>query len=277
MSETPKISVVMPNFNKSNFINHAIASVTNQSFSDFELLIVDDSSTDNSVDICVEYEQRDRRVRLTETKGHRGVAAARNLGVEIARGEAICFLDSDDVYATSKLEHQYNIFNSTGSHSVVYCDWWRIDENNKLLPPGKRRHPTMSGMIFGDVLSLGFGVNVMYMVQKSDLIRVGLFDTTLPWGEEYDLLLKLARIVPFVYLDEALYGYRIHGGNTRNAIDRYSRLRYEAAIIEKHYRESQGILTPNQVKLVKRRLRDIYSKTGQYGKLIKESLGRFKT
>lgn len=272
MSEEPRVSVVMPNYNKSRFIGHAIESVIEQTFKDFELIAVDDASTDGSFEVIESWAERDRRIRSVKTEGHKGVAPARNLGVHMAKGEAISFIDSDDVYSRSKLEHQYQTLTSEGRAAVVYCDWWRIDETGARLPQGKKKHPTASGMIFGDILSLGFGVNMMYMVPKSALMKVGLFDTTLPWGEDYDILLKLARLYPFRYLDEKLYGYRNYPGNTRNAFDRETRLRYQIAITEKHLRGSEHLLSLGQKNVIERRLLDDYFKTRQFRKLLKRGL-----
>lgn len=269
MSERPLVTVVMPNYNKSRFIGQAIESVTEQTFSDFELIVVDDASTDDSQEVIKSWAAMDGRIRPARTDGHQGVASARNLGIQMAKGEAVSFIDSDDVYSRSKLERQFHTLTSEGKAVVVYCDWWRIDETGATLPQGKMKHPTGSGMIFGDALSLGFGVNVMYMAPKSALMKVGLFDTALPWGEDYDLLLDLARLYPFRYLDEKLYGYRNYPGNARNVLERETRLRYQITIAERHLRESKNLLTPGQRKVVEQRLLEGYFKTRQFGKLLK--------
>jgi glycosyltransferase involved in cell wall biosynthesis len=262
----------MPNYCKAAYIGQAIESVRTQTFEDFELIIVDDFSADNSKEICKDCMRTDTRIRILERKERHGVSSARNMGIRAAKGGYVAFIDSDDLYSPVKLEHQYNALASAAKPTVAYCDWWRIDDKGETLPPGRRPHPTSSGMIFGDAISLGFGVNVMLMALRAALMSVGLYDTSLPWGEDFDLLLKLARVYPFTYVGEKLYGYRFHLGNTRSIMDRRSRLLYEAKIIEEHLRGSERLLTANQRSLVRRRLLDNYAKTNKYMKLVKERL-----
>lgn len=272
MTGTPEVTVVMPSYCKARFIAEAIESVRKQRFEIFELIIVDDFCPDGSRKICENYAKIDSRIRLIEREERDGVSSARNVGIGAARGEFVAFLDADDLYSPEKLEHQYQAIASAEKPTIAYCNWWKVDEKGERLPGGRRPHPTSSGMIFGDALAMGFGFNMMFMAPKKTLVGAGLFDTALPWSEDYDLLLKLARRHPFIYLDEKLYGYRVYPGNTRNAIERISRLKYEASVLERHYHESEKILSRKQTELVKRRLSDYYSKTKQYGKLVKLGL-----
>jgi glycosyltransferase involved in cell wall biosynthesis len=269
MHAGPKISIVMPNYNKGKFIGTAIESVLNQTFTDYELIVVDDASTDDSR-ACVElYAERTSRLRLIKLNKRAGSAASRNLGIRSARGEIMCFLDSDDVYSAVKLEKQFQALQEERTPVVVYCDWWRIDENGRSLPPGKRDHPRKSGRIFRDALVQVFGASTMFMVPKECFDKIGLYDESLPWAEDYDLVLRLARDFDFKYLDQALYGYRTHEGNKRNLLKRKERLYYEAFVTEKHFRSGEKLLDEETKRNVVSLLIRYYSLTGRYWKLLK--------
>ena len=270
MGNQPAVAVVMPNFNKGKFIAESIDSVLSQTFQDFELIIVDDASTDDSLSICRDYANRDQRVRVLQDEKRRGDCAARNRGITEASAEVVTFIDSDDVYAPTKLAKQYEFFGSGGKPPVVYCDFWTMDQDGVVLRSWP--HPSSSGMIFGDVLCFHFGVATGYMATKEALLRVGLFDTSLPWAGVYDMLLKLARVNEFQYIDDKLYGYRRYLGNRLNSIDREDRMRIEASIIEKHFRQSPDLLSPEQRKRASRRLMDRYLISHQFRKLLGRGL-----
>lgn len=102
MSDSLTLSVVMPAYNAANFITQTIESVLNQTFTDFELLIIDDGSTDNTLEIAEQYAQRDRRIQVL-SHVNQGVSATRNRGVKIAKGKLIAFLDADDIWLNDKL------------------------------------------------------------------------------------------------------------------------------------------------------------------------------
>lgn len=140
MAQEVSVSVVMPAFNASETIESSIRSVLNQSFNDFELLVVDDSSTDDTCEIVEGYAQADQRVQLISHQRNSGSPAIpRNIGVEHARGRFVAFLDSDDMWFPSKLKDQlclmrrYNSAISCTGYEVVNDEGVRI---GALVPPG---------------------------------------------------------------------------------------------------------------------------------------------
>lgn len=272
MVDNPKVTVVMPNHNKGQFIGKAIESVLNQTFRNFEVVVVDDASTDDSIKTIEYYAQRDDRLRPIILGKSVGASAARNIGIRNSKSRIVCLLDSDDVYSPTKLEKQYAALMEDRSPAIVYSEWWRIDEKGRVLPPGKREHPQKSGQIFGDVLALGFGVNTTFMIPKECLDLVGLYDESLPWAEDYDLILRLARKYNFKHLDEALYGYRNYEGNTRNVLKRKERLRYLSYVMEKHFRAGNDLLGGHAKKQVISSLIRAYALTGQYSKMLQYGL-----
>ena len=109
MSENnPLVSIITPNYNCSRFITETIESVLAQTYTNWEMIIVDDCSTDNSYQISLEYSQKDSRIKVYKNDKNSGAAFSRNSALDIAQGEYIAFLDSDDLWETVKLEKQIN-------------------------------------------------------------------------------------------------------------------------------------------------------------------------
>lgn len=128
------VSIITPLYNNADYIGLTIESVQSQSFSDWEMIIIDDGSTDNSVQIVNHYAEKDNRLRLL-TQEHQGSAAARNRGIRAAQGRYICLLDSDDIWAADFLKSQLQLLQMTDS-TIVCAGHNRIDENgNECLQP----------------------------------------------------------------------------------------------------------------------------------------------
>lgn len=130
--EGPEISVVMPTYNGSKHIEKAIESVIEQTYTNWELIIVDDCSTDNTIDIVRKYCDEDARIRIIRKEKNDGVAVTRNIGINAASGRTIALLDCDDVWVNNKLERQLNLQKRTNAE-IVYCSYGFIDENDKHI------------------------------------------------------------------------------------------------------------------------------------------------
>jgi len=122
------VSVIMPAYNAEKYISQAIDSVRAQTYSDWELIVVDDCSNDESAKIAKSYEMIDSRIHVYELEQNSGVAIARNYGIEKANGQYIALLDSDDVWVCNKLECQLQIVQNTKSN-IIYCSYDFIDQN----------------------------------------------------------------------------------------------------------------------------------------------------
>lgn len=121
------ISVVMPSYNSAVFISDAISSVISQTFNDWELLIIDDCSRDQSFSIAQEYAKIDNRIKVIKLKKNSGVANARNIGIENAKGDYIAFLDSDDYWHPDKLEKQINFFQNNPNIDIIFSGYYRFN------------------------------------------------------------------------------------------------------------------------------------------------------
>ena len=124
------VSVIMPSWNTGKFIAESIQSVIDQTYENWELIIVDDCSTDNTDEVVAKF--RDKRIRYFKNEKNSGAALSRNRALREARGEGIAFLDSDDLWNSDKLEHQINFMNKHG-YTLSYTEYEKIDEESKPL------------------------------------------------------------------------------------------------------------------------------------------------
>lgn len=123
------VSIITPSFNSANYIVATIQSVLAQTYQNWEMIIVDDCSIDNSCDVIEKYMEEDSRIKLLRLSENSGVAAARNTGLDYARGDFVAFLDSDDKWFKTKLEKQINIFNQYPEIDIIYTAYHRFNNH----------------------------------------------------------------------------------------------------------------------------------------------------
>ncbi len=184
----PFFSVIIPSYNRKQQLSKAMDSVLNQSFSDYELIIVDDGSTDGTEDL---FNSQNPRIKYIKTDNF-GVSAARNKGIKESRGEHIAFLDSDDIWQKEKLQENYK-FLKDNPHIKIHQtnDIWI--RNNRRVNPAKK-HIKESGDIFQRSLQLCLISPSAVVISRKLFEKYGLFDEALPACEDYDLWI---RITPF--------------------------------------------------------------------------------
>jgi len=182
---SPLISVVLPTYNRCLLLERAVDSVLNQTFRNFELIVVDDGSTDDTPALLESYGDRLRVIRQPNS----GVSAARNQGIRQAGGRLIALLDSDDYWLPQKLTRQVAFFEK--DPGAVICQTEEIWMRNGVRVNPKKRHRKFSGWIFEKCLPLCLISPSAVMLRKSLLDEVGLFDESLPACEDYDLWLRI--------------------------------------------------------------------------------------
>ncbi len=193
------VSVVIPTFNRLTRLLKAIQSVRAQTFRDWELIVVDDGSTDGTPAAVTGL--GDPRVRCVHI-ARGGVSRARNVGFRSSRYDWISFLDSDDLWFPQKLERQLEALECEPSRRVVYTNeiWIR---NGKRLNP-KKKHRKMSGWMFRPSLALCLISPSSVMMHRSVLSEIGLFDESFRVCEDYELWLRLTSRFPVLFLEEPL-------------------------------------------------------------------------
>jgi glycosyltransferase involved in cell wall biosynthesis len=196
--QNPLISVIIPTYNRGWILKEAIDSVLAQDFRDFELIVVDDGSTDDTGQILEAYGQDLTVYR----QPNRGVSAARNRGIAAATGRLIAFLDSDDLWLPRKLSTQVDFFNSNPDAVINQNEESWIRNGVRVNP--KTRHHKISGMIFERSLGLCLVSPSAVMMRRSLFDEVGLFDEDLPACEDYDLWLRLSWRYPVHLIETPL-------------------------------------------------------------------------
>jgi glycosyltransferase involved in cell wall biosynthesis len=201
----PLVSVIIPTYNRREYLSRAIDSVLGQTYPGFELLVVDDGSTDETPDLLKAYGRDIRVIRQANS----GVSSARNAGIRAAGGELIALLDSDDSWLPEKLAHQVDFFRASPQATICQTQeiWIR---NGKRVNP-KKRHRKFSGMIFEKTLPLCLVSPSAVMMRASLFREVGLFDERLPACEDYDLWLRITWKYPVHLIDIPLIVK--HGGH----------------------------------------------------------------
>ena len=193
-----QVSVIIPTYNRGWILRQAVDSVLGQDFEDFELIVVDDGSTDNTREILAAY---GNDIVVLE-QNNRGVSAARNRGIAGASAPLIAFLDSDDLWKPQKLSRQVEFFSA--EPQTLICQTEEIWIRNGVRVNPKKRHHKFSGMIFEPSLALCL-VSPSAVMMRSELFeRVGMFDESLPACEDYDLWLRVSCRYPVDLIDEPL-------------------------------------------------------------------------
>jgi glycosyltransferase involved in cell wall biosynthesis len=216
---SPVVSVIIPTFNRWPLVGEAVESVFGQSYSDFELIVVDDGSTDETQQELAKFRSR---LRLF-VKAREGVATARNFGVSQAVGRYIAFLDSDDLWQPKKLEIQTAFMEK--DPSVQICQTEEIWLRHGVRVNPKARHQKPSGDIFIRSLQLCLVSPSAVMMTKELFSRFGGFDEKFPVCEDYDLWLRIAVEHPVPLIPKALIikrgGHADQLSRSMSAMDRY--------------------------------------------------------
>ncbi len=195
---SPRVSVIIPTFNRGRVLEEAVASVLAQTFTDFELIVVDDGSTDGTHERLQRYGQRLTCVR----QPNRGVSAARNAGLEQSSGELIALLDSDDLWRPGKLARQVAFFEHRPDAQICQTEEIWIRRGKRVNP--KKRHRKPSGWIFEPSLALCLVSPSAVMMRRGVLETMGGFDESLPACEDYDLWLRISLRYPVHLIDAPL-------------------------------------------------------------------------
>lgn len=193
------ISVVLPTFNREVYLSRAIESVLTQTYRDFELIIIDDGSTDKTRSLVESYQDERMSYLYQENQG---ISLARNLGIEKAKGEWVAFLDSDDEWLPKKLEKQ-NYFSQNHSHiQIIHGDEIWIRNGVRVNP--MKKHQKSGGWIFEKCLKLCLISPSAVMIKKELFSKVGVFDPEMTVCEDYDLWLRITSKFEVGYIDDLL-------------------------------------------------------------------------
>src|SRR4030042_1588084 len=196
----PTVSVIIPTYNRAHLLNRAIKSILVQTFGDFEIIIVDDASTDNTERIVKSID--DKRILYIRHENNKGGSAARNTGIRQARGKYIAFLDSDDEWLPEKLEKQLKVFErSTNSVGLVYTGI--IKESKQRRSVHQSRENTAQAILAENYV----GTTSTPLIKKECFLKTGLFDETLPSAQDWDMWIRIGQYYEFDFVTEQLVKY----------------------------------------------------------------------
>ncbi|MFQ5714308.1 MAG: glycosyltransferase family 2 protein [Candidatus Scalinduaceae bacterium] len=202
----PTISVIIHTYNNEKFIGETIKSVLSQTYKDYEIIVVDDGSTDNTRAALLPYMDKIRYYY----KENGGIASAKNAGIKLSKAKFIAFFDHDDLWVPDKLKMQMEYFNKNPQAGLVYSKYTTFRDGKKLRTKPKKGY---SGWIFAKLLSKSIIQTSTVMVKKECLDAIGPFDESFALADEYDLFLRIARKFQCGFIDKELTKYRVHNSN----------------------------------------------------------------
>lgn len=208
LAPVPAISVVIPVYNASSFLAEAVESVLEQTFQDWELVAVDDGSTDNSVEILAGFAKRDSRIRVLPMP-HAGICRTRNTGIKAARGRYFAALDNDDAMLPGRLQKQYDFMVAHPAYAAVGTAGILVDVDGD--PINERYFPTSGEDVEAELLA---GRNPLMqssmMFRRDAVIQAGCYQDGRNFAEDYDLFLRLTESGKIGNLGEVLMRQRQH-------------------------------------------------------------------
>jgi glycosyltransferase involved in cell wall biosynthesis len=226
----PRVSVIIPAYNRETLVARAIDSVLAQTWQDFELIVVDDASKDGTRAVLEGYRDHPK-VRLILSDVNRGGSGARNLGIEAARGALIAFQDSDDVWLPHKLAAQVAALEANPQAGLCYCGALFSEGSRSYYIP-EAVFARLDGDMSQEMLRRNTTSTQTLLVRREVLAQSGPFDATLKRFQDWDLMIRIAQIAPLVFLPEPMVVIFATPGNISSFVvnDAISR----AQILEKY-------------------------------------------
>lgn len=211
--ENPKVSVIIPTYNRADLLPRAINSVLNQTFKDFELIVVDDGSTDNTKELISDFQKKDNRIQYIWQENSGAPAKPKNTGIKNSKGEFLAFLDSDDEWLPEKLEKQLKLFEKDKDLGIVGCNCWNIYVGEKYRKTKYRiKNNTKDNpiRILEDCFIFSSSSVVIPRFVFND---VSLYDESFKVSDDWDLYIRILKKYRFNFVDDFLLNYYVHYNN----------------------------------------------------------------
>jgi len=199
------ISVIIPTYNRAHLIERSIKSVLNQTYKDFELLIIDDGSTDNTEEVVARFD--DERIRYIKCEENGGASKARNRGIAEAQYEYIAFQDSDDEWHADKLEKQMKAMEEASEDvGLVYCEYFYhgVQGQEAYCPPRELPLEEKQGDMFARLLIGNLIGTPTMLIKRECFEKVGVFNENFPCLEDWELVIRIARNYRIAFVPECL-------------------------------------------------------------------------
>jgi glycosyltransferase involved in cell wall biosynthesis len=230
----PLISVIIPNYNHTRFVGDAIQSVLDQTYRCFEIIVVDDGSTDDCKSVVGRFSSQVRYIR----QENQGLGGARNTGIRAAKGDFIGLLDADDQWQPQYLETMVNLIYQNPDAAVYYCSAQGTDIQGNDLPQVFGSLRVAPENLYQSLTRANFLIPSTIIMRRAVLIEAGLFDASLKSCEDWDMWLRIAPQCGFVGTEASLVRYRIHGSSlSANPVGMQHATR---VVVEKHFGLDDG-------------------------------------
>ncbi len=225
----PKVSIIIPTYNRAKLVTYAIESVLNQTYKNYEIIVVDDGSTDNTRELISKYGDKVKYFYKTNS----GQGSARNFGIEKSVGEYIAFLDSDDLWLPERLKMGVVILEANKDVGLVYSNSYRLVDGKRMQRTYFDDYRPYNGFVFKQLFYQDFIPTTSVILRKQCFTKVGLFDGGLSPCEDYDMWLRISSCFQLEYIDKALVFHRRHSGNLISDI--VALLKMQKKVLEKTY------------------------------------------
>jgi len=265
----PIVSIIVPTYNRSNLVVRAIKSVLAQSFADFEVIVVDDASTDDTQQRIAEL--KDPRIKIIRHEKNKGAPAARNSGIKASQGEYIGFLDDDDEWLPDKLEKQLQLFETSGNEAgLIYSGFYFVsDRNNRIL---SNITPNKKGNLYSDLLRRNILGSPTPLIKRYCFDKVGLFDETLPSCQDWDMWIRISKFYKFDFVSDALSKVYVHGKQI--SLDLNAKIEAREKLIDKYLNDLAR--TPTALSYLLKRLGVLHCISGNSKKGLKYFISSLK-
>ena len=229
-----KFSIILPTYNRAElFLKRAIDSVVRQSYKDWELIIVDNNSTDNTKDLVGSYS--DNNIRLYSIQNEGNIAKSRNLGISKAKGEFIAFLDSDDFWHRDKLKISLDYLKKYKLNGLCHSEYWLYETGETEI-----RHYGSTGFSYNNLLKNGNNLSLSAVIVHSDILKdVKGFSEDIDYitAEDYDLWLKLAKNnYKIKFIKDVMGTFRIHQYSESSDVDK--NIKAICSVIKNHCKDN---------------------------------------
>lgn len=236
----PSVSIIMPCYNSEKFLSKAIDSILNQTYGDFELICVDDNSNDNTAKILEHYGSVDNRIKIIHNSRSKGVAGAMNSGLEIARGEFITRMDSDDISLPNRISRQVSFLKNNADYGLCTVNINAMDIYDNA---------DVNSLYVNDICPYEWRylwnnpIPCAPSMYRKSMIQDELFDENLHTAEDYDFFIRFVDTNKYYMIDDVLYSYRIYDDSLfqKNV---YLTLNNSAGIAQKYYKKVTGKNVP---------------------------------
>lgn len=229
----PLVSVIMAVFNGGRYLSYSIESILNQSFTDFEFIIVDDCSTDSSGDICERYAIQDSRIKIIRNKQNKGLTRSLNLAFKMARGKYIARMDADDISLRNRFEKQIQTLETNPQIGVLGSFYQEIDGEGNLLSVA--RFPSEPIIVKWHLCFENPIPHPPIIARRKLMIKVGGYNERWDYSQDYDLFIRLSKISKLNNFPEILFHWRVHSNSIstkRNEIQRKYAIHISKIFIE---------------------------------------------